>query len=70
MWSKNLVRNKQTNQKNNNNNNNNNNKKQEKKREAKYLLNNEVCIYAIGLFGLALLILLQILQKQIKRVLT
>ena len=39
-----------------------------KKREAKYTLNNEVCIYAVGLFGLALLNLLQISQKQVKHV--
>ena len=41
-----------------------------KKREAKYTLNDKVCIYAVGLFGLALLNLLQISQKQIKRALT
>ena len=39
-----------------------------KKREAKYTLNNEVCIYAVGFFGLALLNPLQVPQKQIKRV--
>ena len=44
--------------------------KTRKKIEAKYTLNNEVCIYAVGFFGLTLLNLLQISQKQIKRVLT
>ena len=41
-----------------------------KKREAKCTLNDKACIYAVGLFGLALLNLLQISQKQIKRALT
>ena len=50
-----------------NNNNNNNNKKKKKKREGKYTFNNKICIYAVGLFGLALLNL-QVSQKQIKRV--
>ena len=62
-----------TNDKNNNNNDNNNNnnnnkkKKKKKKREGKYTFNNKICIYAVGLFGLALLNL-QVSQKQIKRV--